>query len=279
MRICTNAFHVPKHGNAEGEYEDAFFPENGKRQASEFRCAVADGASESAFAQQWARLLVRGFGRRRLRLTKLRRLWQRAINGQPLPWYLESKILKGAYAAFVGLSIRDGGAATGNGDGDAACPPIGPWVLPDDTETGGGGAEAPDPKAKGSWRALAVGDSCLFHVRGDELLAFGPVERADQFDNSPHLISSRSPQPLRRGDEHLTVLSGAWRPGDTFLLATDAIAKYLMAEQEEGRPPWTTVRDLDGSNGSTSFARLVELLRSERVLHNDDTTLLRVEVA
>ena len=67
MQVRTQAFHVPKRGNAETEYEDAYFPEIApEREVSGFRCAVADGASESAFASVWARLLVRGFGRRRV---------------------------------------------------------------------------------------------------------------------------------------------------------------------------------------------------------------------
>ena len=71
MRVRTQAFHVPKRGNAETEYEDAYFPEHAPdHEVTEFRCAVADGASESAFASVWARLLVRSFGRRRLRLRE-----------------------------------------------------------------------------------------------------------------------------------------------------------------------------------------------------------------
>ena len=42
---------VPKHGNAEDEYEDAFA-------AGSKRFAIADGASESSFAAPWARLLT-----------------------------------------------------------------------------------------------------------------------------------------------------------------------------------------------------------------------------
>ena len=87
MRICTKAFHVPKHGNAEEEYEDAFFPEKHlDRKAKEFRCAVADGASESAFSGHWAQLLVHGFGRRRLLLGHLQQTWQKAVKSRPLPW-------------------------------------------------------------------------------------------------------------------------------------------------------------------------------------------------
>ena len=116
MQVDSKGFHAPKQGNAEEEYEDAFFPESCvTREMTEFRCAVADGASESAFAGLWAQLLVRSFGRRRLRLARLRQLWQRMVKGRPLPWYLEKKINNGAHAAFVGLVIRDGAVARKTG--------------------------------------------------------------------------------------------------------------------------------------------------------------------
>ena len=73
MQVRTQVFHAQKKGNAESEYEDASFPNNAleREEVSEFRCAVADGASESAFADVWAQLLVRAFGRRRMRLSRL----------------------------------------------------------------------------------------------------------------------------------------------------------------------------------------------------------------
>ena len=62
LRVSTRTFHVHKRGGTEAEYEDAFFPDEFTDELGAFRCAVADGASESAFANIWAQLLVRGFG-------------------------------------------------------------------------------------------------------------------------------------------------------------------------------------------------------------------------
>ncbi len=247
MWVRTEAFHVQKHGNAEQEYEDAFFPPGALAvQLSGFRCAVADGASESAFADLWARLLVRGFGRRKMQLEHLRRLWQRAIAKRPKPWYVQNKIARGAHAAFVGLSIHETAARKGRKD-----------------------------EARRSWRAVAVGDSCLFHVRNDELLAAGPMQTSAAFNNSPYLLASKQKQGLRRSEDFVTVLTGAWKPGDAFYLATDALSQFLLAEQEAERPPWAVLRAL----GAGTFASLVAKLRAGEAIKNDDTTLLRVEVA
>lgn len=306
MWIRTEALHVPKHGNAEDEYEDAFFPESGvSSEVSSFRCAVADGASESAFSGLWARLLVRGFGRGRLRLEQLRRTWQRAVGGRgggdaaagngkakQLPWYLEKKVASGAHAALIGLALREGGnGAAGAPAGGkktkkkrrATKPPADglrpletpPVAPPRRAAAGDADAAAGSDGPGGSWRALAVGDSCVFQVRGDTLVAVGPLCKAEQFNNSPYLLASKATQHIRRGDEQMTIISGRWQPGDTFLLASDAISQWLLAEHEAGRPPWSMLRAL----GPQTFARFVEKLRAGGALHNDDTTLMRIEVA
>ena len=249
MWVCTRVFHVPKHGNTEVEYEDAVYPERAlARQVGKFRCAIADGASESAFAGLWAQLLVRSFGKRKMRLEQLRRLWESSVKTKPMPWYLEKKIKNGAHAAFMGLSIRDrNGNGSGNGNGR-------------------------------SWRSVAVGDSCIFHIRDDELLAVGPVEKSELFDNSPFLIATKGKELIRRGAENVSLMNGDWEPGDTFYLATDAMAQWLLSEVEAARPPWASLRDLCADDDTTLYGRLIDELRSTQGLHNDDTTLLQVEV-
>ena len=90
MWVSTRVFHVPKRGNAEAEYEDAFFPKDAVEcKRSEFRCAVADGASESAFSGLWAQLPVRSFGNRKMRPEWLRRLFEDAIKSKPVSSYPE----------------------------------------------------------------------------------------------------------------------------------------------------------------------------------------------
>ncbi len=251
MWVCTAAFHLPKRGNVQSEYEDAYFPGHVcQRELSEFHCAVADGASESAFSGEWARLLVRGYCRQRLSIERLQRCWLRLVTRRPMQWYLEEKIRRGAHAALVGLSIHDGSPA--------------------------------DPSRR-SWEVEAVGDSCFFHVRGDELLTVAPISRSDEFNNSPQLISTVSSAAY---ESRLTVASGEWRPRDAFYLLTDALAQWALCEHEAGRVPWPLFRRLsqDGDHcskgaGHRSFKTIVADLRENGGLHNDDTTLLRVEVA
>jgi hypothetical protein len=50
--LSVQAFWLPKAGNTTKEYEDAF-----DYSIAERRFAVADGATDSAFAGHWARIL------------------------------------------------------------------------------------------------------------------------------------------------------------------------------------------------------------------------------
>ena len=241
MWVCVQDFHTPKKGSSEQEYEDAFFPSACfHRGLDGFRCAVADGASESAFAREWAQLLVRGFGRRRWHLDYLQRVWRKIVSKGPRPWYLEAKVAKGAHAAFVGLSVRD--------------------------------------DEEGTWRALAIGDTCLFHVRNNELLLAAPIDRSEEFDNNPFLLSTKSPSKIDPNEPHVHMLTGTWQSKDAFYLATDALSQWLLSELENGRPPWKLLCELGTESEAQPFESLVTGLREEKVLHNDDTTLLRLEV-
>ncbi len=291
LRVSTRAFHVPKRGGTEEEYEDAYFPDEFADEVNAFRCAVADGASESAFADIWAQLLVQGFGKGKLRIANLQAHWQKAVGGRKLPWFLEKKARRGAFAAFIGLSLRGNGAATHRARRAAntaiATVSAADWMP----ETGGNGAAAAaasngwrteegcnNGEIAGSWRAFAVGDSCLFHVRNDELITVGPVCTSTAFDNSPFLLGSKSKETIKRGASYVSVHSGTWSRGDLFYLATDAVSQWLLLRHEGDMPPWEMLREL-GADDTRPFDELVAEMRSEHDLHNDDTTVLRVEVS
>jgi serine/threonine protein phosphatase PrpC len=249
--VNSQGYCTPKRGNVASEYEDAYFPESAcnQHELSEFRCAVADGASDSAFSREWARLLVRRYHRPRLSLDFLQRFWLQKVTRKPVPWYLEEKIRRGAYATFVGLSIHD-----------------------------------PEPEEScGSWKATAVGDSCLFHVREDELLTVAPLVKSDEFNNHPHLVSTDSSTSFGLNESRIKIVSGEWLAKDVFYLLTDALAEWTLAEHEAGRPPWSLFSSLGSDSDSDEerqrcFETLVANLRETGGLHNDDVTLLRIEV-
>ncbi len=229
---------VPKRGYTAEECEDAW-----AAAAAAGRFAVSDGASESAFAGLWARLLVEGFLKaKRPRdmagwLGEARRQWSAAVMGLELPWYAEMKRAEGSYATLLGLHMRP---ARGN--------------------------------RPGRWRAVAVGDSCLVRVRADGAVRAFPLKGSAEFDNQPRLIRSRGEMP-----EGTRYASGSLAPGDRLLLMTDALAQWFLRTCEDGGCPWEEIAGLFGAEtAEAAFAAWVEDRRSGGALRDDDVTLLVV---
>ena len=259
MRARARAFWAPKAGHSAEEYEDAFWWDYppGADGRDTFRCAVADGATETSFSGLWADLLARGFCKGRLDpdalaagLPGLQRVWRRLVGAKPLPWYAEEKVRSGAFAAVAGLTVlpaRDGGP-----EGD--------------------GADSPG----GRWRALALGDSCLFQVRDEGVVAF-PVAHSAEFGNRPALLSSNPAANAGLADR-LPGACGDWLPGDRFYLMTDALACWFLRATEADERPWEALRDLAATGGSAGFAGWVGELRAGGALRNDDVTLVMVEL-
>jgi len=243
VEIYAKEFWLPKSGNSDAEYEDAFSIAEDR-----FRFAVADGATETSFSRVWAKQLVRAFTNKRLsipialeELKAIQSRWEKIVHRHPLPWYAEEKASCGAFAAFVGLELSQ---------------------------------EHSDAGTQRRWRAIAVGDSCLVHLRGDQVIGF-PLADSGSFSSRPNLLSS-SPTSNGNASDLLLSISGSWGCEDVFFLMTDALAWWFFKEQEQGNRPWRLLRDLD-TQDHVSFEKLVADLRSEGRMKNDDVTLLRID--
>src|SRR5262245_26698148 len=191
--LSWTALRLPKQGNPDSECEDAWAADDASR-----RCAIADGASESAFSGLWARLLVEGFLAAARPadfwswIEEPRSRWTAEVMGLELPWYLEEKRKEGAFAALLGVGMRP-----------------------------------PQPERPGRWKALAVGDCCLVRVReGGGVRAF-PIEKASDFGGDPLLIGSRG-RSLPKVEQG----SGSLLPGDQLFLMTDALAQWFLQSHE-----------------------------------------------
>lgn len=255
MHIVYETFSMPKAECSLEDYEDAFAP-GGERVTrsfkaeyaqSEFRCAVSDGASESCFAKYWAHQLVAsylgGTWQENLSaelLIDAQKEWQAYVGQQELPWYAAEKVQSGAMATFIGLRLQQ-----------------------EDCQ----------------WNAIALGDSCLFHIRENRVLTAFPLEKAAQFDNKPALLCS-IPGNSRIAEGKM-LRQGEWRPGDVFFIMSDALAGWFLACLESGVDVVAELAEIDDID---EFVRLVELNRSlsrstERpAMRDDDVTMLRLKV-
>lgn len=218
----------PKDGHAEHEYEDAFAVSDAE--GLPVHAAVADGATETAFAGAWARRLVQGFvdthpedaQALEAALPAWRAAWAEAAEGHGLPWYAAAKVEDGAFATLLGLTVR----------------------------------------VDGTWTALSVGDCCLLHVRESQVRLTWPYTRPEQFTNRPDLIRSRS-QP---GGLQVATTAGTWQPGDRFVLATDALAAWML--RQHILPGWT----------QAEFERVTAAAREAHTLRNDDLTAVLLDL-
>jgi hypothetical protein len=239
-RLTWHALRVPKHGHTDAEYEDAWAAD-----PAAGRFAVADGASESAFAALWARLLAEGFLAAKQPadvtgwLEDARRRWAAEVTGLDLPWYAEMKREQGAFATLLGL-----------------------WVRP------------PAATSPGTWRALAVGDSCLVRVQADGRLRAFPLTKSSDFGNEPALMGSRTgPPPAPQS------AAGPVLPGDRFFLMTDALAQWFLRTSERGGRPWEAVAELlTTAAPADAFAPWIGGLRAGGAMRNDDVTLLAIAI-
>jgi hypothetical protein len=222
---------VPKGGADAADYEDAAALESDDWPVC---AAVADGATESVFARAWAKRLVRGLTDQTVtsaeafgdRLREWQAEWQAHVSERAAdrPWYVAAKAAEGAFAAVLGLSLH----------------------------------------ADGRWRAVAVGDCCLFHVRDGALVQSWPFASPDAFTNRPALVPSRSDPAVPLPE----TTSGSWHPNDRFVLATDAGAAWLL---RGGLDP------LRG--GLEAVPDWVQAARADGALRNDDVTFLVLDLA
>lgn len=232
---------VPRTGSGNGEYEDA-----ASISAEEWPvcAAVADGATESMFSRAWAEILAR-------RLVDQSATTPEAFEDRLPDWQQE---WKGAIRErseerpwYVAAKVAEGSFATLLG-----------LSL----------------RAGGQWQAVSVGDCCLFQVRKGALVQSWPYERPDAFTTRPALVPSHSDRAVPLPE----TTSGTWHPQDTFLLATDAVAAWLLGgTSSEGAGSSWDPTVAAGWNEET-FHRAVETARAGGSLRNDDATLLVLHV-
>ena len=259
MKPVQSNFTAPKDGNSLEENEDSSYILAHKTACLDglYCYAVTDGATESSFSREWARKLAIAYCKDKLcnkdvfthYLQKVQEDWQKDIDAQEisLPWYALEKAQSGAFSSLVGLKIYK----------------------------------------TGLWETVAVGDSCLFQVRQNQLIKKFPIEHSREFNNRPFLISSLNSKNSQL-TENTKFFEDQWEVGDSFYLMTDALARWFLEESEKSNRPWLilnkihetyeylanslrkkTVREYEGE-----FQEKVKSLRFNKQIRNDDVTLI-----
>jgi hypothetical protein len=137
------------------------------------------------------------------------------------------------------------------------------------------GLDGPEP----FWRAVALGDTVLFHVRAGHLIASFPPLGPGDFGSQPDGVHTRQ-SSLDQMTSRLLVGGGVLAAGDFLFAATDAMAHWILrAIGRQEQQVWAT---LGGLAHPDVFARLIEDQRREqdsaKRMKNDDVTLMRLRM-
>ncbi|MBY0552779.1 MAG: protein phosphatase 2C domain-containing protein [Candidatus Obscuribacterales bacterium] len=244
MRISYQTAWLQKNGCAPDEYEDSFAPENAPVEpVQQFRCAVADGATETSFSGLWAKILCQSYVTGETSLETMQAQWLSQVSSKNLPWYAEQKLESGAFAALVCLEIRQ-------------------------------------EDERITWSAKAIGDSCLFHLRDGKLLNSFPIEDWKEFNNSPLLMASRADRN-EEALAGLREITGACIAGDQFLLMTDAISNWFLRKVKEGDEVTDEVESFAIQEKLTAICsreRVLKLDDGRAAMPNDDVTVALISV-
>jgi hypothetical protein len=279
MKLEVQVYWLPKAGNTEAEYEDAFAFRHKEsdgagsdgcsqddqhplhcevqlRSEDTFRAAIADGATESTWAKSWAKHLVEAYVQGRFSspgevyYRQIHRTWYeqqcKHIHQKPASdqWYLEEGLRWGAHATFLGVEFS-------HQDGQWCC------------------------------QASAVGDCCLFHIRDGKLIQAFPLDSPDAFNSTPVLISSRQSTCPDRGDHNnnpspdCSTSKIICQQGDEFWLMTDALACWFLRIQKNEPEIVSQIQKISSYN---EFSKKIQEEREQKSLRNDDVTWMIIRI-
>lgn len=237
------AFMMPKRGCAIEECEDSI----GINEAVS-RFAVADGATEAFDAKSWANRLVTSWVNGNAGdffekdfedwLKEQGRLQHESWNGLKLSWYAEEKSALGSFAAFVGVQIEEI-------DGKLSC------------------------------RAVALGDSCLIHQKGDEILSSFPLSDSNNFNSTPALAPS-SFLLFEKALPNVITKTNSLEQGDTLWLLSDAVAAWFL--NESGKERFLEFVSLLDNSADETLIKFFGNERERNRIKDDDIAILRLIV-
>jgi hypothetical protein len=229
---------LPKAGNRPEENEDAI-----AAAPAHLRFAIADGASEGWESGPWAVRLVETYigaaptpADFSAWLAKTRRRWAPKRPAGPVAWYAAEKQSQGSFATLLGVELRQSRSR--------------PGMWP--------------------WKAVAVGDSCLVHLRGDAVLTAFPHTTRAEFGDRPPLVPSsaraRCPAP--------EWLAGHAEADDLIVLATDAAAAHLLDAPARA----AALSAIRASLSKSDRAPLEAWFRDIQRVMNDDVSVIAIRV-
>lgn len=247
-------WHVLFEGSVAGSIDnhpnqdayDAFNAANGT-------FAVADGVTERCIFQDiWAQILCEEFALQNLVLTdqiafdewrnRSRERWYREVlrqYGEPgtWSWFDQDAFLTwGARAAFLGLALS---VTAGN---------------------------------HVAMRAYAIGDCDVVHLRDGTVVTAFPIAQADQFNSFPKQMATMDAGV--RSVDNVASVDWTLLPGDTIVIGSDEISKFLLAHTSSFLSFINTVP----AKAADRLADQVAVWRGEGKMETDDVTVIVIQI-
>ncbi|MDE0041326.1 MAG: protein phosphatase 2C domain-containing protein [Candidatus Poribacteria bacterium] len=245
IQLVAKSFITQKAAENREDCQDAFCQNEGMA-----RYAVADGATQSFFPKEWAELLVGHFCEASVSFPT-RKSWRSWIEPVQVRWYAQVKRTVEEHDKFYlnnRFKFKQPAASTFIG-------------LEFD-------------KAQAKWEAMIVGDSCLFHLDARGFRSY-EIERSADFTNRPRVFASYDKD---NHSEPSFVKCNA-TPGDTLILATDALAQWILQQEEAGKRD-EVLSELKKIEDQHQFREFINRVRTDEdfPLVNDDVTLMIISV-
>jgi len=210
--------------------------------------AVADGATTGSYCRDWAKILVNTFGTSEEKfdaelfyicsIKKWNEFSSELLAKSNDPFDSQAIYETGAFSTFLGLDIEP----------------------------------------SGDWKAYAIGDSTLFHIRDGKIIASFILTGSDQYGIVTQGLSSLkhfSKNPWQQMKE----TTGTLQNGDQIFLMTDALSQWFLNEFENGRSPWDIINDFGRDWSMVQFTRWVAEEQKSKNLENDDITAVCINIS
>ena len=240
MNIETS-FSLQKRSESEETNQDAIAISPDERVF-----AIADGVSQSPFSQIWSKKVVNKFIKKPLDISDLneqkikdwladiRKEWRTEIDqGKASELILDIAKKEGGSTTFLGMIIKK------------------------------------KKKKRQKLQLFGIGDTNMFLVRNNRIKEKFPVTSVKSFTNRTKALCSID-NPLQEIPELKEVNA---KKGDIVILATDALAKWILECYNLGQRPWDKI--LKNKNDIANF---INKLRDTNKIDDDDTTCIIIRI-
>jgi len=244
--------------------KDADYPDE-NQDASSFdnvtgRAAIADGVSSGAFSKLWAQTISQQFVTSGIDfdktefpewLNEAREMWAAGIDWDKLNYFQKKKLKQtnGGYTTLFWIEIKQ---------------------AQNDSETDTTSESEPSFQLQ----YFSVGDCNCFHVRNGKLIDYFTWTDPEDFGSRPASLGSTD----LGHDNEVQIKTGerTCLADDCIILATDALAEYLVKEiVDDTGFDWTSFQKFT----EPEFKEWVTQLRLSHQIERDDTTTVLIHVA